>query len=297
MLSVLGHLGVWAGLYALAAFICIFQLAGLPHSGPLPPWEAMVCVLLTATAVYSVDRVKLLSAWLDPADSAAQPERYRFLIRRAGGVRLFALSLLVAAALVGFRMHPVAPLLVFVAAASTVAYAPTPRGTVARVKDRLWLKNAYVAIGMAGFSAFIAVLASHAGTPVEVLKAAWDARIALGLAFLAVAIRVFLDAALCDIDDEPTDREFFTETFATRLGSPRVWNWAGIGRLVVAFGLLFATPLPIRPRVAWSMAMVMGMFALRWRHPTRIRDTVDFRFFPEAVFVTLVLMLSANPAS
>ncbi|MGH7241975.1 MAG: hypothetical protein ACREJD_00980 [Phycisphaerales bacterium] len=297
MFTILGHLGVWAGLYALASFICLCQLAGLTPGGFLPRWEAMACLLLTATAVYSVDRVKLISRWLDPADIAAQPARYQFLTRRTGLVRAFAFVLLVAAAAVGFRIGAIVPLLVVIAAASTVIYAPKPRNAIARVKDRLWLKNAYVAVGMATFAAVLAVLSVHPGSVEESIRSAMNLQPVLGIAFTIVALRIFFDAALCDIDDEPTDRQFRTETFATSLGSSRVWNWAGLGRFPLAVALLIATPLPFVARCAWSAAMVLGMFALRWRHPVRIRDTVDIRFLPEAVFVTLLLFLASYSSS
>lgn len=250
----------------------------------------MLCVLLTATAVYSIDRVKIRSEWLDPADVAAQPERYRFLTQHPGRVRLFALILLAAAAIVGAMIHPLVAALVVFAAISTVAYAPKPRQQIARVKDRLWLKNAYVAVGMAGFAALVAAI-NGGGTLETTVRLVRDHAFPLAIALVAVTLRIFFDAALCDIDDEPTDRRFQTDTFATSLGTTRVWNWAGIGRLAIAVGLLFASPLPFVARVAWSFAMVLGMIALRWRHPTRIRDTVDFRFLPEALFVTLILVL------
>lgn len=250
----------------------------------------MLCVLLTAIAVYSIDRVKLRSAWLDPADVAAQPERYRFLTRHPGRVRLFALALLVCAALVGATIHPVVAGLVLIAAISTVAYAPKPRRSIARVKDRLWLKNAYVAVGMAGFAGVMAAL-NGGGSLGESLHLTRVHALPLAIAFVTVALRIFFDAALCDIDDEPTDRAFQTETFATSFGTIRVWNWAGFGRLAIATGLPLAAPLPFVARIAWSVATVLGMIALRWRHPARIRDTVDFRFLPEAMFVTLVLVL------
>ncbi|MBX3389518.1 MAG: hypothetical protein KF691_08695 [Phycisphaeraceae bacterium] len=289
MLKALGHLGLWAGLYALAAFICFSQLAGLTRAGLLPQWEAMACVLLTATAVYSIDRVKMFSAWLDPADIEAQPERYKFLSRQPVRVRSFAVALLIAAAIAGARIHSFLPILVVIAAASTVVYAPKPRRRFARVKDRLWLKNAYVAIGMTAFSALIAIAAAYPGTLEQMAQSAWTERAAILTSFITVTLRILFDAALCDIDDEPTDRRFRTETFATSLGTLRVWNWAGIGRIAIAAGLFLARPLPFVTRVSWSIAMILGMIALRWRHPTRIRDTVDFRFLPEAVFVTVIL--------
>lgn len=291
MLTILGHLGVWAGLYALAAFVCFAQLAGMTPGSLLPRWDAMVCVFLTATGVYSIDRVKLFSGWLDPADVEAQPERYSFLTRKSGLVRVFALALLVGAGSVGYGVHPWMPVLVGIAALSTVAYAPRPRRTAARIKDLVWLKNGYVAAGMTFFAMLMTVLSLRPDSIEEMRAVVMDSKAALSVAFGVVFLRIFFDAALCDIDDEPTDRRFRTETFATRVGSIQVWNWAGIGRLVTAFFLFAALPLPFLPRVSWAIAMLLGMIALRWRHPVRIRDTVDIRFLPEAAGVTLILWI------
>lgn len=291
MVATLGHLGAWAGLYALAAFICFSQLGGIPGGAPLPRWDAMLCALLTATGVYSLDRVKLLSRWLDPADLAAQPERYRFLVPRTAMVRVIAAVLLILAASLGYRIHPFAGILVCLAAIGTVAYAPRPRRTFARVKDRVWLKNAYVAVGMAGFAGLLSVVSNGSEPwkePVEQAQHTWSVFV---LTFVVLALRIFFDAALCDIDDEPTDRAFRTSTFATAWGSMRVWNWAGLGRLALAVGLPFLTALPPGPRLAWSGAMFLGMVALRWRHPVRIRDTVDLRFLPEAAAAAIALWL------
>lgn len=291
MISILGHLGVWAGLYALAAFVCFAQLARMTSGGLLPRWESMLCVFLTATGVYSIDRVKLFSAWLDPADIEAQPERYSFLMRRALVVRLGAFMLLVVAGVVGSLVHYSMPVLVGIAAVSTVVYAPGPRRSVARIKDRVWLKNAYVAAGMAFFALLMTLLSLRPGSMEELWVITVEQKVVLGLAFGVVFLRIFFDAALCDIDDEPTDRRFGTGTFVTSLGPMRVWNWAGIGRLAVAGSLLVALPLAWWPRVGWAIAMLLGMIALRWRHPVRIRDTVDIRFLPEAAGVTLLLWI------
>lgn len=294
MVAVLGHLGVWAGLYALAAFMCFSQLAGLPAGAPLPRWEAMLCVFLTATGVYSLDRVKMSSRWLDPADVLAQPERYRFLTPRSVRVRVMAAVVLVAAALVGYTFHPLAAALVALSALGTVIYAPMPRRRTARIKDRLWLKNLYVAIGMTLFCALVAMLARPEASVRGLPEFALNSWAALVLSFAAVGFRILFDAALCDIDDEPTDRRFGTDTFATRLGGKPVWHWAGFGRLAIAAGLVVARPLPVTARIGWAAAMVLGMIALRWRHPVRIRDTVDLRFLPEACFVAIVLWISQS---
>jgi len=291
MFTILGHLGVWAGFYALAAFICFSQLAGTNHNWLLPRWEAMVCVLLTATAVYSIDRVKLTARWLDPADVAAQPERYGFLSPHNRSVRTLAFVLLLIAALISVRLSTLLPFVILAAAVSTALYAPMPRRKFARIKDRLWLKNAYVAFGMAGFAGLFALFSHARANYSTLLHVALERPLPLIIAFAVVALRIFFDAALCDMDDEATDRRFQTHTFATTLGSPRVWNWAGLGRGGLAVGMLFAQPVAFQIRVSWCVAMVLGMIALRSRHPVRIRDTVDVRFLPEAFLATCITLV------
>ena len=190
----MGHLGVWAGMYALAAFVCLSQLVGTALWFGLPRWDAMLCVLITGIAVYGLDRVKLAGEWIDPADIAAQPERYEFLRRTQRTVRFTAAVLLVAAGCIGARVSWLVPLLVLFGAVGTVAYAPWPRRGAARLKDRLWLKNAYVAGGMSLFSLLMAVLSAD-GERWRMGLLENPAVFAVGAA--VVGLRVFLDAALC----------------------------------------------------------------------------------------------------
>ncbi len=292
MIRALGHLGLWAGLYALAALICFAHLAGLTLKGlPLPRWEAMVCVLLTATAVYALDRVKVRRHLLDPADAAAQPGRYEFLHRVDRTARVIASLLLLSAGAIGFRLGWYIPLAVLFSGIAGVIYAPGPRRHRARLKDRLYIKNAYAALGMTGFVGLVG-LAAESGPRLADLSSDVRARgLTLVLAGAVVAWRIFLDAALCDIDDEQTDRHYRTDTFAVTLGPARVWTWSGLGRLGIALALPILTPLAMPARMAWCIAMLLGMAALRWRRPERIRDTIDVRFLPEAIFVSMILLV------
>lgn len=291
MIRILGHIGVWAGLYAAAAFVCIAQLAGMTGSETfLPRWQAMVVVFLTTSAVYALDRVKVRDSWMDPADLAAQPERFIFLQRHSRGVRAIAALELVAAAAVGLLLSAWAPLAVILSAGGVIAYAAKPRGGRSRIKDVLGLKNVYVAAGMTGFVALVCLFSFFEmparQTPAEMQSRIWS----MLIAGFILAFRIALDAAMCDIDDEPTDRQFGTDTWATALGRARLWKWTGLCRLVLVAALLSAAPLPWRARVAWSVTMILGMAALRLPRWSRLRDPVDLRFVPEAIFATVCLI-------
>lgn len=112
-------------------------------------------------AAYLLDRVKLRDAWLDAADRQAHPARYAFLGRRTTAVRaLIAVAVAgatAAGAAVSRWMIPVP----IAACAGVTVYAPRPRGRTPRLKDRLVLKNTYVAGGIAGF-AVATVFVAHA---------------------------------------------------------------------------------------------------------------------------------------
>lgn len=291
MLRILGHLGLWAGLYAAASLVCFAQLSGLWHANA-HMLAALVSVSLTAIAAYALDRVKLRDSWIDPADVAAQPARYAFLVPNARAVRAGAVAALVAGALVGLRISRFAPLAAILSATGVALYAPHPRRAAPRLKDLLWLKNAYVACGMAGFAALAAVAVA---SPRDSIVAWWEtiaARpAAVGVALSLLLVRILLDAALCDIDDEPTDRLYGTSTFPTAIGPSRAWLMTGLARIGLA-GAIFATPFsPLRARLAWGAVTLLGLALLRLRRPRRVRDPVDLRFPVEAALATLVLLL------
>lgn len=291
MIRALGHLGLWAGLYVLAALVCFAQLSGLVGvATALPRWDAVLCCVLTSTAVYALDRVKVRRSWLDPADTSAQPQRYGFLHRIDRRARILAVIFLLAGAAIGLRLAWYIPILVAASALGAIAYAPRARGERPRLKDRLWIKNAYAAGGITLFVGIVSIAAA-AGPGLSDLVS-WIASHALlcSIAAAVVALRVFLDAALCDIDDEAADRAFRTDTFAVALGPERVWNWTGLGRFGIALALPLMNPLPLRARTSWCLAIILGMLALRWRRPPRIRDTIDARFLPESLLVAALMV-------
>ena len=168
-----------------------------------------------------------------------------------------------------------------VACAGVLVYTAIPRGRIPRPKDVLVLKNAYVAGGIATFSV-VATFAAGAG-----LGQTASATTALFVA-VYLGIRVFADAALCDLDDEHADRVHGTRTLPTRLGRQAAWNLAlGLrAGSVVALALL-----PVGPalaRAAWAVVTVGSSASLRMASPARVRDWVDLRFAADAIAATLL---------
>lgn len=289
IIDALGHIGLFSGVYVAGAFVCLAQLGGV---AVVPPPRAIGAITLLATAAYALDRVKLRGAWIDPADVASQPARYAFLQRHATAVRVTAFVMLVLGAALGTPITHWAPLAAVMIPVGVAVYAAKPRGTRARPKDVIAVKNGYVTAGIVGFTLVAAVcVAAPADTVrswMEVARLRW---VPLAAAAALLALRVYLDAALCDLDDEAADRRFGTATFATRMGSARAWRYTGVLRWVLVVAIAVATPCPWRARAAWSCMTLLGMLVLRLRGPTAVRDWVDLRLPVEACGATMVLWL------
>lgn len=293
-IEAIGHVGAWAGAYCTAAAVCFVQLAGL---GDTPSAALVLSVFLTATGAYALDRVKLRSEWIDPADIESQPARYAFLKAHARAVRLGAILSILAAGALGWFISVWAPAACVLAAAGVVAYAPRPRATRPRVKDVPWIKNVYVAAGISVFAALAGLAAreqrdSGADPSITTLLAGLSRPGAISTLVLLMA-RVIVDAALCDLDDETSDARFGTRTFATLLGPRRLWLIAGLARLGLIGMTLGAWACPWRARLVWAGVMAAGTLAVRVHRPRELRDVVDARFAAEAVAATLALRLLA----
>lgn len=285
VLRTMGHIGVWAGLYVTAAFVFVAHVAGAAPSG-LVRWEALVGVLCIATGAYALDRVKLRNAWIDPADRTGQPDRYEFLVPRASRVRALALVLLAAGGTVGSRVSPWAPVAAAAALLGVTAYAPRPRTGRPRLKDRAWIKNTYIATGIAGFAMLATTAATGAwGSWEGFASHAWG----LVAAGALVGLRAGVDAALCDVDDEHADRRFGTSTLATAMGGRWVWRMARPARLLIIGGILGANVCPWRARMVWSAVTACGLAAMRLGAPSSLRDWVDVRFIAESALASAAL--------
>ncbi len=294
MLEALGHIGAWPGLYAVGAFICFAQLSGL-EARPAHFAAAALSVFLTATGAYALDRVKLRDAWIDPADASAQPRRYAFLTRHSRAVRTLAFLLLIAGAIAGLAISHWAPLAGACSALGVACYAPTPRGSRPRPKDIVWIKNCYVALGITAFAAMAAIAAaSPADAPGAWLDLARAHAPAIAAAAAIVAVRIALDAALCDIDDEPADRAHGTSTLPTTLGPGHTWRLTGIARIFLAAVILACPWVPFHARVVWSILTLVGLIALRTRRPDRLRDIVDLRLAAEGALAAAALLAAPH---
>lgn len=290
ILERLGHVGLWAGLYVTGAYVCFWQLSAAGMRGSWPHPAAVVSVLLAATAVYAVDRVKLFDTWLDPADPIAQPRRYGFLLQYTAHIRALAVVLLVMAMTVAYMASPWMPILVAMAIVGVVLYAPAGREKGWRIKDILGIKNLYVA-------GSVVALAIVATTLVGPLSRAHGDQFwsilhtrasPIVLAAIVLLVRVSLDAALCDIDDHEADRQSGTRTLANTLGVTRTLYLAVIGRVVLALCIL-ALPVPAWSlRVGWCVAGVTSALSLVFLRRHSLRDWVDGVLMMEAVGVSLI---------
>lgn len=284
------HLAVWAGLYVAGAVVCFAQISGIDAQvAPAVRLRAAAFAFCTAMAVYLLDRVKLANAWLDPADAQAHPDRFQFLARHARGVRATIALLLAAATWLGSGLAPWVIPLPLLACAGVLLYAARPRTGRARPKDIILLKNGYVAAGITGFAAIVALAAAggDAGGSMSAIVTTHAAPLTLSCIHLAA--RVWADAALCDLDDEQSDRDHGTHTLPTRFGRRRAWDIALAVRLGLAAALALTPILHLDARLAWAGVTVISSLALRLAAPARVRDWVDARLPMEAAVVTLIL--------
>lgn len=280
----------------LASVICIAQLAGFDAAiAPRAKLTAAGFALCTAVAVYLLDRVKLRDTWLDPADAQAHPERFGFVTRHARLLRILMLSLACIASGLGWLLAPWLALFPLVAVVGVQLYAGRPRARRPRPKDVMLLKNLYVSAGITGFAALVAVAATIPGADLNVLTATVSSHwLQMVVACAFVGVRVFADAAICDLDDVDADRRFGTRTLAVTLGRTRAWNIALLIRLVSAGAILPATFLPLAPRLAWAGVTIVSSIGLRFASPMHVRDLVDARFAAEAALVSLGLLVASR---
>lgn len=285
------HLALWAGLYVTSAVVFIAQLTGWDTTVPLRArLLAAAFALCTASGVYLLDRVKLCDRWLDPADAQAHPERFKFLSLRTVWVRSWMTVLLIAATWLGRSLHPWAFAVPPLAAAGVIVYAGRPRNKRPRVKDVLVLKNVYVAIGIAGFAVMVALIAAHPDMDLPSLENLVKQQACpMALAAILLAVRVFADAVLCDLDDEDADRAHGTSTLPTSLGRQHAWNIALFIRLGLAAALIVLPVFSLHTRWAWATVTVVSSLGLRIIKPIAVRDWVDARFAGESVLVTALL--------
>jgi 4-hydroxybenzoate polyprenyltransferase len=133
-----------------------------------------------------------------------------------------------------------------------------------RIKDRLLLKNAAVAISITA----LALALAHAGGGAT----AW----VLGAVAPVLVFRVFADAMRCDIDDVNADQRHGTRTFANTFGVQAAWRGA-----LVLDGCAALAALALVPVVGWGISIAVGSvpliggIALTVLQPKPSRDLVD----------------------
>jgi hypothetical protein len=117
----LGHLAIWAGLYAVGCVAFVFLATGEPMRG-----RVIAIAFLVTTGTYLLDRVGPWPAWPDRADVASVPRRVRFLRRRVPRVRSIALGLLVVGLAMAASEGLLVALLVPASVAGLLAYGHGP---------------------------------------------------------------------------------------------------------------------------------------------------------------------------
>ncbi len=244
-------------------------------------WVPLACAWSTGSSVYLLDRVKPLDRLVDPADRAADPQRFAFVWSHASVLRRVNWVLFVVALASGLWLGWLAAGAVVLGHLSVLAYAHRPArlasgsGRATRVKDLFLLKNALVGTGMAVFALFL--LWTSAGV---VSLAAWWAS-------LWVGSLISIDALVCDLDDAAADRAYGTATVASRCGLG-VTRWTGggayamLGLAVLLFGAQSAAEF------LWVVGPLTGA-AVIVSGVTPVRVLIDGRFALIGV-VSLALM-------
>jgi 4-hydroxybenzoate polyprenyltransferase len=260
----------------------------LPGRDALFPVISAFC---TGVAVFLLDRVKLRDELLDPADALAEPDRVALLCRRPVAIRWLAGVMLVAGTALGVAGVPIGwgPLSVIVAgatplvgAAGVVFYAGRPRGDRARPKDRLFVKNAFVATGIVGLSGGL-VLAPGLASGHETISPA------VLFATGALAMRAFADAALCDLDDADADLAYATRTLPHLLGRDGTRRLALAVHLACAAALLLGPSSRAEASHAWGWSTVAVGVLLRMLPARRLRNAVDATLGVQAAALALLL--------
>ncbi|MDP6479816.1 MAG: UbiA family prenyltransferase [Phycisphaerales bacterium] len=273
LIEAMGHMAVWAGLYAVGCVLFVFGVLDLPVR-----WRPLVIAMLVTTGTYLLDRVGGWSAMPDRADLASVPRRVRFLRRRMPRPRSVAVGLLVLGLAFAASEGWLVAVLVPTAVVGMMAYGHLPGA--GRLKDRLLLKNAAVAASLTGMAVVLVLAESMPREPL-----AWF--IAAGVLML----HVLAGAMLCDLDDRHSDARHGTRTLPNTLGPACTW-WVADGLVVVASGLLLLASdsgwVDSRHAVSLATFPPLVVILLHTLRPRVVRDLVDLGF-PLAVTLALLL--------
>ncbi len=284
----LGYLAVWNALYACALLLAATHLLNLAHE----PF-AIAGAFFMALGVFLLDRVKPRDSLLDPADEAANPGRFAFHRAHAQTLRaLIVISVMTGAACMLFANRHIAAALAILAPVGVLVYGTLRPPTGVRLKDRPIRKNLTVALALACFALFIALGPTLRLSPSIVLDRAPEEL----CAFAWVALVVFADAALCDLDDVESDARFGTRTLANTLSERRLWFLALVLQIVAAPLAFWSAALSgaTLPFVIawWAIAPPLSIVILRAVKPSHVRDLIDARFAVLGVAAMLVEVLT-----
>ena len=198
------------------------------------------------------------------------------MVRSGGLIRVSAVLLLALASALALVISPVAIVVVVGAPVGVLIYSH--RGQHTRPKDRLILKNAFVAVSIV---TLVLVLEGHVHQP---------AAMAVVGGFLL--LHVFVDAMLCDIDDRHADARFGTPTIPNTLGVAATWRLAIVMDLMAVMLLVLAAGMTVLP---WLPAILLGLTTLSATvilasfPVARVKDLVDLKL-PAAVLVSWVCL-------
>lgn len=268
-----GHLAVWLGLYFAGAYIALVLILDRPVR-----FAAALASFCAGVGLYLLDRVKVRDAWLDPADKAAQPGRFAFLLARRRRVRAVAWGLLAVGAVAAMTMEWRNLILPALGIIGIITYSRM-RPSGVRPKDVLGLKNLSAGVAVGGLALVLAWQTPGEAAPLG----AW-AWLAGGLVLLVSA-----DAALCDLDDADADAAHGTSTVTTWLG--RNWTWAiALTAHVLAGGALIVAGAQIgrlrEPSLLASVNLAATVVLCSTR-PGSVRDLIDLKL-PAVVAIAWV---------
>jgi 4-hydroxybenzoate polyprenyltransferase len=264
VVRVAGHLAVWPGLYAGAVLLLLSWLTNTSVGQPDLAF-GFAFVFLCGQAAYLLDRVKLSGARMDPSDRVSQPDRHAFLARIAWLARGAAGVELLLATIIGAGIAPwLVPVPVGVGVGVWL-YAGRPADP-SRPRPKDWPTA----------KAMLVAVAHTTLATVVLLATAPDARqqavhIAEGCVILALL--VFADAVVCDLDDLEADRIFGTRSVPVEIGARRSWMLAAA--TYSGCGLAVWTLRPLRSAVLLTVLLALSCMAAAVI--PRRRDFIDAR--------------------
>jgi hypothetical protein len=273
LIEAMGHLAVWAGFYAVGCVLFVCGVVEMPVR-----WRPLLIAVLVTTGTYLLDRVGGWATMPDRADLASVPRRVRFLRQRMPRPRSVAVGLLVLGLALAASEGWLVTLLVPAAVVGMMVYGHVPRP--GRLKDRLLIKNAAVAMSLTGMAL---VLVSGGSAPIDPLP--WC------IAGAALFLNVLAGAMLCDLDDRHTDARHGTRTLPNTVGP--AWTWGVADMLVVSAGGLVL----VGHHQGWiggpnltllAIFPVAAVFVLHLTRPRAVRDLVDLSF-PVAVVLAMLI--------